>query len=145
MKGYVWLDQLASSDLKGAPKAVGYALAHFAGGNGVAWPSYDTLARAAGVSRRAAIVGIQILADRGFITIQARAKENGTSNSNLYCLTAAEGGVVVNLVHQVVNTVHHPERGGSELGAPKLLTNEPLTSNAGVQGLIAAQSKRWSM
>lgn len=145
MKGYVWLDLLASSDLKGAPKAVGYALAHFAGGNGVAWPSYDTLARAAGVSRRAAIDAIAVLWHKGYINIVGRAKANGASDSNMYLLTQPTEGQVVNLLHQVVQTDHHLERGGSELPAPKLLTKEPLTSNHGFEGLLNAQSKRWSV
>lgn len=141
MKGYLWLDLLAASDLKGPTKAVGYALAHFAGGNGAAWPSYDTLARAAGVSRYSAIKSLAILVERGMVTITPRAKENGSANSNLYLLTHPEGGEVVSLGDHLVNDRDHPERGGGQPQRPKLLTKE----TQGVAGLINAQAKRWKL
>lgn len=145
MKGYIWLDLLAASDLRGATKAVGYALAHFAGGNGVAWPSYDTLARAAGVDRRTAVKALAILVERGLVKVEQRAKHTGAADSNLYLLTTPDGGGVVALDHHLVASHHHLTRGGSGLTPPKQLTKETPGRSHGVEGLINRQAKRWAL
>lgn len=141
MKGYLWLDLIAASDLTGPVKGVGYALAHFARGQGVAWPSYDTLARAAGVHRVTAIKALATLEQRGLVTIQPRAKESGGHHSNLYVLTNPEGSVVALDNHP--SSPPLPPTRSEWLPTTTQISN--TKKNTGVEGLIRAQANRWAL
>ncbi|NMC35072.1 MAG: helix-turn-helix domain-containing protein [Veillonellaceae bacterium] len=62
-------------------------LARCASGGVGAWPSYTTIARCCGISRRSAVTVVQRLRDKGLIDVETRKGLLGYT-SNLYRLLA---------------------------------------------------------
>lgn len=72
-------------------KLVLLKLADQANDLGQCWPSYASVAKAAEVSKRAVMKHIDWLEEHGFLTVERRKKSDGENQSNLYCLTLANG------------------------------------------------------
>ena len=72
------------TDLSPTAKLIFGKLCQFAGQNGQAYPSYNTLAKEVGVERRQAIRGIKELVNFGLIRPEGKVKENGGYTSNVY-------------------------------------------------------------
>lgn len=68
------------------------ALCDMADNNGRCWPSYQTLADHAGMSRDSAIESIQALISRGLISKTNRGREDGSQTSNEYQICLLAGG-----------------------------------------------------
>ena len=63
-----------------------YALADYADGNGIAWPSFNTLSEWTGYTRRSIMRSIAELDEEGFISVAVRTRGNGSFTSNVYRL-----------------------------------------------------------
>lgn len=72
-------------------KLVLLKLADNANDEGVAWPSYDTIAQHCETSRRTVIRKIKELAESGFIQIKNRPDKEKGNKSNLFILTLDNG------------------------------------------------------
>lgn len=91
------------------------ALCSMADDNGVCWPSFQTLAEHAGMSRTSAIEAIRMLEAQGFIERTARARADGSQTSNEYqiCLvrppsTPGDLGVVREATTNNIHLEQHP-------------------------------------
>lgn len=83
------------SPLKGTELLILLALADMANDDGVCWPSYDTIAQRARVSRRYAISVVGGLIDTGVVSKSYRSDNNGDQTSNYYRINPVmigEGG-----------------------------------------------------
>ena len=102
--------------------AIYYALVRHAGPDRRCWPSYSTLAREAGMSRRKAIDAVNLLLELGLIKKMCRTDSKGDQTSNLYILVDAGKieGDGASGAPPVVNAVHHP----SASSAPKRETSK---------------------
>jgi len=121
-QGWHWADNKII-DVHGAKLgpyglAIYYALCRHADQNGKSWPSYATLARETGMSRKQAINTIKRLVDLELVGRQDRKNKAGASSSNFYILLEVKGGSEPRTL-PVVNHVHQ----GSESRTPK---QEPL-------------------
>jgi len=112
-------------DLTASQRSVLWALSGYADEKMSCWPSYATLSKKSGCSRRYVINAILEFEKMGLITIKHVKKEH-KNNSNIYQFTVVIEDKLVNTVHQgsdlgalgVVNVVHQ----GSDLGAPYIDT-----------------------
>lgn len=93
------------ANLEGAQLLVLLALADFANDDGYCWPSYETLAKKARVSRRYAIQVVKRLQALGYVVATHRRGEDGEWSSNGYIVQV---DAIVNRDHQVVNGDHQP-------------------------------------
>jgi hypothetical protein len=65
-----WRDCIRDSDLDQTAKTIALVLSTYMNGNGQAFPSKETLAHGASVSKRAADTAVSRLEDRGFLTVK---------------------------------------------------------------------------
>ena len=80
-------------------------LADNASDEGFCWPSYDTIAKHCGCTRRCVIETIKKLEQAGYIEVTHRCNHNGSTRSNYYQLKKPMK-CGVNRVHSGVNHVH---------------------------------------
>lgn len=86
-------------------KALLLVLAERADKKGTCWPSYNTLARDLGCSRRTVIRGVQSLAQKDLIRPKHRASKYGGHTSNVYQLGVAYDRDLVPPCHHPSDTV----------------------------------------
>lgn len=98
---------------------------------GRAWPSFDTIARQARISRRTAIRAVRDLEARKIIRVTKRSKSSGDNDSNLYIVArfpraASSSGVTESLPSAPLSPPSDTESpGGSDSQSPK---EEPLST-----------------
>lgn len=84
-------------------KMVLLVIAKHADDDSVCWPSHATIAREAGLCRRAVISALPPLVEQGWISITARERQNGGATSNLYTIHMVDepsrSGAPVHQVH----------------------------------------------
>ena len=111
------------------------------------WPSYDTIARRCGISRRAVINSINEMEAEGIVTRAARYRADGNRTSNIFRLNIATLRQLADANADafytpemptpselssppLVNSVHYP----SELSSPKPESNQNLTRKGTGEG-----------
>ena len=62
-------------------------LYRMAGNDGASFPSYNRIAEAAGITRRAAIKAVKVLVEKGWLEVERRRADNEAWQSNVYRLT----------------------------------------------------------
>lgn len=73
-------------------------------GKSSAWPSYNTIAKLTGTSRKRAIKSIESLVEKKYLIKKSRSDDKGNSLSNLYYLVDPSASDTPPLV----NEMHHP-------------------------------------
>lgn len=81
-------------------------LYRMAGNDGASFPSYNRIAEAAGITRRAAIKAVKALVEKGWLEVERRRADNEAWQSNVYRLT------------RPARTPSEPESPPSEHGTP---------------------------
>ena len=112
-------NDVIESDMSTVQKMVYVAICHFADSRGKnSFPSYKTIGKLAGCSRRAAIMAVDKLVERGFVRKDTRMTADGQT-SNIYTILSSRSEARARgserSARGVVNEVHR----GSEHGAPE--------------------------
>lgn len=82
---YTWQHAILKSSLEPTTKLVCHTIGcHMAMDGTGCFPSYALIAEESGLGRRTVIEHVQKAADAGFLVIQSRERENGSSTTNLY-------------------------------------------------------------
>lgn len=87
------------------------------------FPSYNHIAEECGLTRRSVIEHVGKAADRGYLAVDLRRRENGTSTSNLYRPTMPGGGEPSSLGSDPSSP------GGGEPSSPHLSTHSSNTTS----------------
>lgn len=119
----------AGSALKVADKAVLVTICHhYNDKKGIAFPSYETIARESWVTRRTAINAVQRLISVGLINTRHHYKPTGDKSSNRFTLPIYEGNdpvdnstATVQFEPEVVNQIHYPSEANSLGSEPNSL------------------------
>jgi hypothetical protein len=95
---FSWQHAILNSELEPTTRLVCLTIGcHMALDGSGCFPSYATISKESGLSRRTVIEHVQAAAVHGFLRIEHRERENGSSTSNLYQPTMPEA---VPLLHQ---------------------------------------------
>lgn len=85
MRRWDWVGRIIDSELPATTRLVAHTLASFADKNGHCWPSYATIAKAAGTNRATVVRHIAVLSDHGWLDVVNRVNKHG-KQSNSYLL-----------------------------------------------------------
>lgn len=99
--------------------------------NGIAYPSYKTIAEKCGMSERQAIRVVKNLFERGLITKTPRKKKNGATDSNLY----------ENLLPKEMLTDNSKDSFSRDCESPPVEKDSPLPSFGDCESLTSCDSQ----
>lgn len=124
-----------AAEVTGTQRLVLLALANRADDDGVCWPSLDTIAAAARVSRRRAEDAVRALAAAGFIEREVNAApvaRHGGYRSNLYRLRRVESSVVSTSAHDETGP---PDTSGPDVERPPHMSGPDVSGPPDTSGL----------
>ena len=111
---FSWQHAIRSSKLESTTKLVCYTIwSHMASDGTGCFPSYNLIAEESGLSKRAVILHVAKAVEAGFLAVEGRLRESGSTSTNLYRPTMPGG------VHDV-----HP--GGAPDALGEGAPNAPL-------------------
>ena len=121
------------NDLDAESKLVYINLASHAGNNQRAWPSYDTIAKETGLSRRCVITRVKILIAKNLLVKRHRFENNGKQTSNLFIVFPAHDPFRPNQesIDSDGNLVNIPQHIVGAHGAPQDLDTGVHTVHCG--------------
>jgi hypothetical protein len=85
----VWRKALRDSDLSRTAKLVGFVISTYMNGDGVAWPSRNTIAAGGSVTVRAVDAAVKLLEGQGFLEVE-RDGRGGRTRVNQYVAVIPE-------------------------------------------------------
>ena len=89
---FSWQHAIRSSKLESTTKLVCYTIwSHMASDGTGCFPSYALIAEESGLSRRCVIEHVDKAEKAGFLTVDARQRDNGSASSNVYRPTMPGG------------------------------------------------------
>lgn len=136
---FTWQHAIIKSQLEPTTRHVCLTIGcHMAADGSGCFPSYQTIADESGLSRRSVIEHVGKAAAAGYLTVDARQRENGSASSNIYRPTMPTGGERPALGGEPAAL------GGGELGSPPItdhLSNNPSNTPIGAPKPTKASSR----